>query len=177
MLLSQHYEFVFNVFKQLFFESTEDLIDKLFKSGQPHGVNVMWGLFGDTYKLVSPNAKIISAKDISYTSFEIENNIYAYIITLPKPAMIPEAYFIGLIHRSPDVEAGIMGIRRYITLESSMNFFSKEKSNAAKLCELFPKGRTNYGLDLAPDLETFGNALISLVKEPQKFEPLISSGM
>lgn len=177
MLLSQHYEFVFNVFKQLFFESTEDLIDKLFKSGQPHGVNVMWGLFGDTYKLVSPNAKIISPKDISYTSFEIENNINAYIITLPKPAMPPEAYFIGLIHRSPDDAAGVEGVKRYITLESSLNLFSKDNSYATQFCEILPEGRKNFGLSLAPDLETFGNALISLVKESQKFEPLISSGM
>ncbi len=177
MARPHHYHFVYGGFKETFFGFTEPLIAACFKNDDLNFLKTSWFKTGEFMKKNSPEVELISGEDLSYTSFEIENNIYAYIITLPKPAMIPEAYFIGLIHRSPDVEAGIMGIRRYITLESSMNFFSKEKSNAARLCELFQKGRTNYGLDLTPDLETFGNALISLVKEPQKFEPLISSGM
>ncbi len=167
-----HYFFVYNFLKELFLYEPFILINYL-DDEETNGIEELWRISEAMAMGEGFVDSVIPSDGLSSSKFEIKNDTDGYIITLPEPLYIPEAYFVGLIHNKPRVnEFGIeYGYFRFFTLELTLDNDPENKDFRNKFVEINEKDRFYLDENIIPDYDVFKKNIITLGKKPDSYKP------
>ena len=146
---NQHYVFVHQVLRDLFFDSPDKIIAILRDEGRNNSLLDLWNKVGDVVgesRLVEPNGLCCETK--------IYDGVTIAIITLPTPKTLNEAYLVALLHRNPPPRQE--ALTRFVALEHSVD--------TVVLCEWDGTGRhVNMGYQCEPILQEFFEAVCRIL--------------
>ena len=138
---NQHYVFVHQVLRDLFFDSPDKIIAILGDESRNNSLLDLWNKVGDILEglsLVEPNGLCCELK--------VYGNMTIVVVTLPTPKNLNETYFVALIYRPPT--PGQEALARFVTLEHSVD--------TVVLCEWDGNsGHVNMGYQCEPILQDF----------------------
>jgi len=145
----QHYKFTHEVLKDMFFEDRDTLISQVLKSE-----GGLRGLWHDVDKFYTENYEVagLDGSEIKVEAKEFEDTLFI-VLQLPKPQLMAEAYFIGLIISRNNSVNG-----RFITLEYGLD---EDDLDCTYLCEWEKEIHSNYGEGSRPEINLFKDTLVS----------------
>lgn len=141
---------------QILFEDPRQFIAELAVIGKDH-LTTIWDKLPNALTQIEER---LSNAGLDCKIIKNDKKLTIYLITLPKPIKITEAYYIAIIYR-PERLAPIKqeGITRYITLE-----LTGGDGNDAVLCEWTADDcHINHGKKLQPTAESFVHAIFDLI--------------
>jgi DNA-directed RNA polymerase subunit RPC12/RpoP len=149
---SQHYVFVHQVLRDLFFDMPQKIIAILRSVGENDALLDLWNRVGKEVEDSSP----ASADGLGYEVRTLDNDTVVVLITLPPPQLMCEAHFIALVYCPPSQEHE--SVTRFIVLERSVG-------SLPRLCEWGSAGEhSNGGFFHEPTLETFFEEVCKLLQ-------------
>ena len=144
-LRGQHYAFVHQVLRDLFFNTPERVINIMTGDGATAALLDLWHRVGTEFA----ESYLVSPDGLRCEMRMLDKNTTIALITLPAPKFMCEAHYAALVYRpsSPEHE----GITRFIVLERTVG------RSLPVLCEWGPADKhINMGpIDGEPTLETF----------------------
>jgi hypothetical protein len=147
----QHYGFAHRMVPNLVFSRQADVLSAF----DNHGQEFVEALWEDAGKIAARNGQETIPKAGIEFSKEKANNMTLYLIKLPPPLAMTEAYFIAVVAKEGSV--------RYFTLEKTISLADKGKDDATVLGG-WTKDRKhmNYGPGPKPEKEEFVKKLASM---------------
>ena len=151
-----HYLFSHKIIPYMLFENSLQLIACLTVTGESY-LTAIWDELPNSFTEIQER---LPNTGLDCKIIENDKNVTIYIISLPKPIKITEAYYAAIIYRPEKSEPFKQeGITRYLTLELTVG-----DCNDAVLCEWTVDGNhNNYGKMVQPTLGNFVQAIFEVI--------------
>ena len=154
---AQHYDFAHKLLPYIAIHEADDLIADVAARGDK-AIEHLYAIM-HTHNVADPKERI-DPKEIHWSLRKVGDWNTAVVITMPTPAVTPEAYFVAVIScMNPGGTPPSTG--RCFCLELTTD---EDGKPAAVLCEWIGKSHRNYGRFVEPNEDDFVGAIQDRLK-------------